>query len=420
MQKAVFCFIILFLWAVAADAGVVIKGEKGSWSLEVDARPFEIKGVGCGVARGRNGEDYLKMARGMGANVVRTWGTDQGTQAYLDRAAELGLKVIAGIWLNYVTDDGKFSYRDDKEYVWAKRREILSYVTRFRDHPAVLMWGVGNEAIFFTKDEEERRALCAFLEEMVQVIHRVDPDHPVLYACAGKTGFKYLARDVPSLDVIGANEYGSIRALHGAWQDAGFDKPYLVTEYGPPLSQDRPRDVNRRASEPQDHQKVILYRSLTEQIWEFGGYNLGGVVFHLGETSQESMTWWNLNQGEKKRPSYWTMRRLYTGEKPPHGFVRLRKLTLDRYRRVAPGAWIDAQIWPLGEEPQDAAVSYRLSTTREGVLEYYVNEWVPAEVEAQGLTARIRMPREKGVYRVYGFVEQDGSVVGASATVAVE
>ena len=419
MRKLVFCLIVLSFLAGPAGADVVIKGERGSWSLEVDGKPFEIKGVDCGVHRGKNGEDYLKMAKEMGANVVRTWGTDQGTEAYLDRAAELGLKVIAGIWLNYVADEGKFSYRDDKEYIWAKRREVLSYVTRFRDHPAILMWGLGNEAIFFTKDEEERRALCGFLEEMTQVIHRVDPDHPVVYASAGMTAFKYLAQDVPSLDVVGVNEYGSIRTVHGSWEKHGLDRPYLFTEYGPYLSQDRPRDINSRASEPQDYQKAMLYRSFTEQIWEFGGYNLGGVVFHLGETTQESMTWWNLNQGEKKRQSYWTMYQLYTGEKPPCRSVRLRKLTLDRYKDVAPGQWVGVKIWVTGDA-QDITCSYRLSTSQEGVRQYYVNDWVPAEIEAEGLTARIRMPQEKGIYRVYGFVERGCCIASASATVAVE
>jgi len=405
--------------AAPLGAAVVIEGEKGTWSLEVDGKPFEVKGVGCGVYRGKGGEDYLLLAKEMGANVVRTWGTDQGTQEYLDRAAELGLKVIAGIWINYVTDDGDFSYRYDKKYMWAKRREIISYVTRFRDHPAVLMWGLGNEAIFFTKDEEERRALCGFLEEMAQIIHRVDTEHPVLYASASMTAFKYLAQDVPSLDVIGVNEYGSIRSTHGSWKDNGFDVPYLFTEYGPFLSTDRPRDANRRASEPQDYQKAMIYRSLTEQIWEFSGYNLGGVAFHLGETSQESMTWWNLNEGGEKRESFWTMRQLYSGEKSPCRCPRLRKLTLSRVRDVRPGEGIDVKIWPIGT-PQEVVCSYALSTAREGILRYYVNDWVPVTVEGAGLTARIRMPEHKGIYRVYGFVRRDCCVASASATVAVE
>ncbi|MGE5279904.1 MAG: glycoside hydrolase family 2 TIM barrel-domain containing protein [Deltaproteobacteria bacterium] len=413
--------IVLCLRAASADAAVVIKGKKGAWSLEVDGAPFEIKGVGCGIARGTNGEDYLQMARDMGANVVRTWGTDQGTQEYLDHAAELGLKVIAGIWIDYTDEQGTHSYLGKKEHIWAKRREILSYVSRFRNHPAILMWGLGNEAIFLTKNEEERRALCGFLEEMVQVIHRVDPDHPVVYASASKMAFAYLAKDVPSLDVIGANEYASIRALQGAWQDAGFDKPYLVTEYGPYLSQARPRDVNRRASEQQDYQKALLYRSMTEQIWEFSGYNIGGVVFHLGETSQESMTWWNLNEGDKKRASYWTMYQLYTGQKQPCPCVRLRKLTLEKYHDVAPGQWIEARIWGLDDaQDKDVKYSYRMSTAREGILEYYVNSWVPVEVEGQGPVVRLRMPLKKGVYRVYGFAEKDCCIASASATVSVE
>ena len=432
MRKLLLWLIIFSLWAAPADAAVVIKGEKGDWSLEVDGEPFEIKGVGCGLGRGASGEDYLKMAKDMGANVVRTWGTDQGTQEYLDRAAELGLKVIAGIWINYVGAKGECSYRYDKEYMAAKRREIADYVLRFKDHPAVLMWGVGNEAIFFTEDEAERAALCRFLDEMIREVHRLDPSHPVVYASAGFTELGYLADAVPSLDVVGINEYGGIRTAHGSWERHGFDKPYIFTEYGPHLSQDRPRDANGRATELMDYQKASLYEEMTEQIRSFRGYNLGGVVFHLGETTQESMTWWNLNQGGKKRPSYWVMYELYTGQRSPcvrlpdgqaggparQACVRLRKLRLDK-GRVPPGGWVSATIQPI-DEAQGAAVSYKVSTAREGVLQYFVNAWVPVDVEADGLTARIRMPAKKGVYRVYGFVEKEGCVASASGTVAVE
>src|SRR5688500_1668590 len=68
------------------------------WQLRVDGELFRIKGVGCNQATGEKGEDYLRMAREMGANTVRTWGG--APRSYLDQAAAHGLMVNLGVWLN--------------------------------------------------------------------------------------------------------------------------------------------------------------------------------------------------------------------------------------------------------------------------------------------------------------------------------
>ncbi|MFA5362582.1 MAG: hypothetical protein WC335_04965 [Candidatus Omnitrophota bacterium] len=69
--------VVLAGWVVmcpawAAEVRVVPEGK--GWVLQVDGKPFYVKGAGCGFAVGRNGEDFLKIARDLGANCVRTWG----------------------------------------------------------------------------------------------------------------------------------------------------------------------------------------------------------------------------------------------------------------------------------------------------------------------------------------------------------
>ncbi len=140
---------------------VKVTGKKGSWNLEVNGKPFYIKGVGVGKQAGIGGADYLKMAQELGANAVRTWGTDQGTQEYFDTALKYGLMVDAGIWINYAKKGTEYSYIGDNEYKKNKTQEITDYVNKFKSHPALLMWTIGNDALFFTKDEEERIALGA-------------------------------------------------------------------------------------------------------------------------------------------------------------------------------------------------------------------------------------------------------------------
>ncbi|MDD4878889.1 MAG: glycoside hydrolase family 2 TIM barrel-domain containing protein, partial [Candidatus Omnitrophica bacterium] len=233
---------ILFLFAApcfgedtAAAPGSVVKvtGKKGSWSLEVNGKAFYIKGAGVGKMTGLGGANYLKMAQELGANAVRTWGTDQGTQEYFDTALKYGLMVDAGIWLNYAKKGTEYSYIGDNEYKRKKRQEITDYVNKFKGHPALLMWNIGNEAIFFTKDEEERAALAKFLGETVQMVHKLDPDHPVIYTSADTTALPYIQQYVPGLDIFGMNIYGSVRISHGKWDKSGLDMPYCVTEYGP-------------------------------------------------------------------------------------------------------------------------------------------------------------------------------------------
>lgn len=422
LKHIIIIFIFLSCVATAAEASdVYVRGQRGSWYLEVDGSAFYVKGAGCGIALGRDNTDYLRMAKELGANSVRTWGTDQGTQEYLDLAHAYGLKVAAGIWLNYVTDQGDYSYRFPTEYVKAKRREALDYVQRFKHHPAVLFWIVGNEAIFFTRDEGEKIALCRFLEELVQEIQKIDPKHPVVYASAGIADLKYLKEYVPSLDVIGVNEYGSVRTVHGTWEHLGFEKPYIFTEFGHYLNIDRPKDLNRCSIELSDENKAKRYSEAYCTIFSFKGFNLGGFAFHLGETSQESMTWWNLNEGRLKRASFWKIYELYTGLKAPCAPVRITRFMLSKSADVSPGEEVEAHVTLGDDAGEGLSFDYAASSAQESILRYYVNEYYPLEVYGQGPTVMLKAPKARGTYRVYCFIrDEKGNVSSANTTLRVK
>ena len=63
-----------------------VKGNPGNWYLEVNGKPFILKGVGCSRIKGKSGVHYLHIAKQLGANTVRTWGIDKGNKEYLDAA----------------------------------------------------------------------------------------------------------------------------------------------------------------------------------------------------------------------------------------------------------------------------------------------------------------------------------------------
>jgi hypothetical protein len=405
--------------AFAADVKV-IEFERGrGWMLSVDKKPFYIHGVGCGLSRGKKGEDYLLMAKEVGANSVRTWGVDQGNQEYLDSAWSKGLHVDAGIWINWAESEKGISYLNKNAYVDGKRAEALAYIQRFKDHPAILMWNVGNEAIYFSKSEGEKIALARFLETLIQDIHRIDPNHPVVYTSAGNFDFPYLEKYVPSLDIVGSNVYGTVRSTQSYMESHGFDKPYLITEFGPRLPSDMNRDVNHMPEELEDYQKATIYKSFIEQIESFEGDNLGGYVFQLGESTQESMTWWNINEGLLKRQSYWAVYEAYHHKKAPTFAPKLRRMILSKQKDIKPGEEISVQVELKDGNKAGLEYNYRLSTSSFNVLLYYVNDYVDAQVAGTGPQVKVRAPMKEGVYRVYVFVS-DGNGNASSLNKTIE
>ncbi|MCM8813430.1 MAG: hypothetical protein NC924_05785 [Candidatus Omnitrophica bacterium] len=408
-------------WGAAEPNRVRVSGERGGWELQVNGQPFYIKGVGCGYAVGSGGEDYLKMAQEIGANCVRTWGIDQGTKDYLDKAASYGLMVDAGIWLNVPDAAKKITYVGHSDFIEAMRAEALAYIQEFKSHPAILMWNVGNEVLIFTKDEQEKIAFCRFLELLVQEIQRIDPDHPVVYTDAAQVNLPYLKKYVPSLNIIGMNIYGSVRAAQGGWESVQIDRPYLITEFGPQLPMYSGRDRNGQARELGDYQKAIIYRRLAEQVIEFKGCNLGGFAFHLGETTQESMTWWNLNEHARKRQSFWSIYEVYTGKSAPCAAPKIHELTLSKERAIKPGEDITVSVRASLTTGTAARYLYRVSTSEEGILQYYVNSYVPVEVKGEGPAVAISAPQNPGIYRVYCFIDDGrGNVSSVNKSIRVD
>lgn len=391
--------------AASEQKGNVVKviGSKGKWELTVNGGIFKIKGAGVGRAVGKDGADHLKMAKDMGANTVRTWGVNQGTRKYLDTAQKYGLMVDAGIWLNAIPEHSKSkdSYLDER-YLSRIRKEILKYVRTYKDHPAILFWNIGNEVIFFTKSEEERVAFSKFLESVIQEVHTIDPNHPILYTAAGLNDVAYLKTYVPSLDIVGINTYGGLEKIH---QDltAMFDVPYLVTEFGSLGEWDRSKDAHGVSFELGDDSKVNYYKQLARQIKGYYGSCLGGYVFLLGDTTQVSLTWWNINYGRFKKYPYWVMEDFYKERefrKPP--FV-VKDMHLSK-SNLKPREEFEASMELKNVQDPNAAVeySYTASTSTEGFIQLeYPNKRIPLEVKGEGPSVKLKAPAQPGTYRVY-------------------
>ncbi len=418
---------LLLLWPHPRHGNVVrVTHDASGYGLEVNGRPFYIQGAGVGEAFGKNKENYLELAKELGVNAVRTWGTDQGTRQYLDEAHRLGLFVDAGIWIDQVDAKKTVSYLRDDVYKVKKERETLDYVRRFKSHPSVLAWNIGNECIFFTKDPLEREALCLFLEALVQKVKKEDPDHPVLYTSVNSLDLPYLKKYVPSLDLIGMNVYGSVVGSQSGWQALDFGKPYVITEFGPLGPWDLPKDKHGKMLEQEDVTKAQQYRNHWALLRERRGKNVGGFVFHIGETTQESLTMWNINDHLYKKEPFVVMQKLFGAGDLLAGKAgasdHAPKISLFSVPdSVDAGAEFEVEL--MARDPEGAGLSYefKASTSVQDVLQYYVNVSLPLEVRGTGPKAVMKAPQEPGIYRIYGFArDATGHSASASRTIQVE
>ena len=211
--------------AFAAPSVVRVEGAPGAQRLTVNGKPFVIKGAGGGGSK--------KVLAQLGANSFRTWAANDA-EKQLDEAQKNGLYVTVGHWLHSTS---YFSYTDEAKN--AEQTEgILRRVRELKDHPALLMWAIGNE---MEAANPNNRALWTYMNDLAGKIKEIDPNHPVTTALMEVWPEKIaLVNELcPNLDVVGINTYAGCGGIGKRLREAGLRKPFIITEYGPPLHNDQ-------------------------------------------------------------------------------------------------------------------------------------------------------------------------------------
>ncbi|MFF8675244.1 discoidin domain-containing protein [Streptomyces sp. NPDC015242] len=305
-----------------ATGAVEVTGSQGNWHLTVGGQPYTVKGLTWGPAIA-DAPKYLPDVKSMGVNTIRTWGTDGGTKPLLDSAAANGLKVVNGFWLQPGGGPGSggcVNYVTDTTYKNTMLTEFTQWVEAYRNHPATLMWNVGNESVLGLQNcysgaelEAQRNAYTGFVNDVAKKIHSIDPDHPVTSTDAWTGAWPYYRRNAPDLDLYSMNSYGDICGVRQAWEEGGYTKPYLITEGGPAGEWEVPDDANGIPDEPTDAQKAEGYTKAWNCVTGHRGVALGATLFHYGTEHDFGGVWFNLLPDGLKRLSYYAVKRAYTG-----------------------------------------------------------------------------------------------------------
>lgn len=258
----------------AHAATVTVRGEQ----ILVDGRPFAVLGA---AGQGRFG-----LLRQLGATTIRTYGDETGY--VLEEARKNGLMVIAGFWLEHPRRG--FSYRDLAQ-VGPQLQRLTEFVNRHKGHPALLMWGLGNEVEAEMADDAEA---WTGIEEAARLVRRLDPAHPTLAVLAetGNDKITRLRRLAPSIQVLGVNSYGeALPSLPQRVRAQGWKGPLLITEMGPLGQWQARRTAWGAAVEPSSDEKAEL---LSRWLIAVQPHVQGQIVFYWGQKQEVTPTWHSL------------------------------------------------------------------------------------------------------------------------------
>ena len=258
--------------------------------LLVDGKPFHMKGVAWNpVPKGGSHprdldfaglveQDAALMQR-MGVNAIRTY------EAITD------VKVLDTLW-----SKGIWVVNSVYNYGGSSANSAAEAVRATKDHPAILMWSIGNEwnynGLYVGMSFRDS---IARVREVAEIVRSVDTAHPIS-SIYGEVVGKFdeavdLLRD--EIDIWGINTYRGISFGNMFSQyEAVSDKPMYLGEYGADAFN---ANINREDPESQ----ARATRELTEEIISESsvvgpGACIGGFVFEFADE------WWKDGGGSPR------------------------------------------------------------------------------------------------------------------------
>ena len=298
------------------------KTADGHHHLLVDGEQYFIKGAGLEFGP-------MRQLAACGGNTFRTWRVSNGAQsaeAILDEAQALGLKVCMG--LDLARERHGFDYAD-ADAVRTQHLAMLEDVERLKTHPALLMWGLGNELNLRSSNPRVWDAV----EALCRDIKATDHQHLVTTMLAGidaKTVANIVER-APSLDFLSFQIYGEIDQLPSVLRTARYDGPYQITEWGPTGHWESPETDWGRPIEATSREKARDISRRYHQIILADAANcLGAYIFLWGQKQERTPTWYGLFLEDGRRTdAVDVLQHAWTGQWPARRAPGIEALTLN-------------------------------------------------------------------------------------------
>ncbi|MEQ8238791.1 MAG: glycoside hydrolase family 2 TIM barrel-domain containing protein, partial [Cyclobacteriaceae bacterium] len=348
-----------------------------------------------------------------GANSFRTWRVDNGKQSgkeVLDEAHRYGLKVMMGI--EVARERHGFDY-DDVQAVADQLQQIRQDVEALKDHPALIIWGIGNELNLHSTNPKVWNAV----NDISKMIHEVDPNHLTTTSLAGldKSLVAEINERAPDIDILSVQLYGAVTTLPALMKVVGWEGALIVSEWGATGYW----EVNKTAwGAPIEENSAVKADSFlaryTSAIAPLKEQCIGSYVFLWGQKQERTSTWFGFfTQDGRKTEVLDVMHYLWNGQWPDHRSPRISQMLLF-------GKEATDNVVLKAERSYEAVVkvtptenlTYRWEVLREseatqsgGDLEEVPEEIPALIVSEQQNKILMNAPKEPGAYRLYVYVE---------------
>lgn len=392
----------------------VVKTESG-YQLLRNGKPYFVKGAG--------GSIFPDRIAGYGGNSIRTWGT-RDAKKVLDSAHKHGLTVLMG--LDVARERHGFNY-DDTAAVRKQFEKIKAEVMKYKDHPAILAWGIGNELNLQYKNPKVWDAV----NEISKMIHSLDPNHPTCTVLAGvnKSLVDHIKTKTPDIDLLAINTYGGLATLPATLRSSGWDGPYMVTEWGPTGHWESAQTAWKSSIEETSSEKASVYKSRYENTIERDRERcLGSYVFLWGQKQERTPTWYGVftENGEESEVVD-VMQYLWSGKWPANKAPHIYSLQLNDQKSIdniylQPNS--NYQAFAVATDPDNDKLNYRWEILPEptklsdgGDFEARPQPVLNLVQPGSNGKASMKAPAQEGAYRLFVYIT-DGNNNVATANVA--
>lgn len=386
-----------------AGGKVHVKNSGGTYQLIRDNKPFYIKGA--------SGSHYFDDLAQAGANTIRLYDTVNLKQN-LDRAHQLGLAVIVDIPIpQYVK--GKSVYRDkiNRDAIY---KNVQKLVERHKNHPALLIWNLGNELNYPLSFGGHH--FIKFFNKLVDMVHKIDPDHPVSTSVTSITKKEVMSirLNSPGLDIINFNIFGDLRNVETELSKLlilGKNFPYIISEWGINGYWEEKHTAWLAPVEPTSAKKAEQFKERNQHLKSYTNRCLGSLAFYWGQKQEKTHTWFGIfdEEGRKSEP-YYALEEIWKGYTASQKFATINYMLLN-----GKGALDNIIVKP--DEVLTSTVYYHQYNEKKITLEWellpeswFTNRWTQQEkpcnlneqiISLTGDSMVFKAPKQEGPYRLF-------------------
>lgn len=318
--------------------------------------------------------------------------------------------------------------------VKAQFDEMKTAVERFKDHPALLLWSIGNEA----EASYTNLKLWDAINDIAKMIHETDPNHPTTTTLASSNinHIKNIIEKAPHIDILSINTYApNLPGVLGNLQSAGWTKPYMITEFGP-------RGTWQMNPEPE---RVLPWGALVEQtssekeavyletyqnniIANKDNGCIGSFVFLWGyQTHGEVLTWYGLF--DKKGytfPAVDAMQYAWTGSYPlnrapviaTRNDILMNGKKAEEVIKVSPNSSNEAKVTATDPDGDDLTYDWMIMKEKTASSDGSLPDGITGLIDdntKKNIT--FKAPSQAGGYRLIVFVRDVKNKKVASAVI---